>query len=314
MNQELKEKLPGVEQGILLKDYTSFKIGGPAKYFFEAKTSQDLVRAIKAAKELNISFFILGAGSNLLVSDNGFNGLVIRACESQLEAQNSCLIVSAGAKLVDVVSFAIDNSLTGFEWAAGIPGTLGGAVRGNAGAFGKFMNDVIDWAEVFDTQNLEVRKLNNEQCRFGHKISVFKKNPGLVILSAEIHLEKGDKGQSRKQVSEYLNLREQKHPLDFPSAGCVFENYIPKKNEWRPEFAKFKNLGYIPTGFLIDECGLKGTIIGQAQISLKHANFIINLGGASSQDVVALINLAKTKVKQKFGINIKEEIQYLGFS
>ncbi len=313
MDDGLKEKLPGVEQGVLLKDYTSFKIGGPAKYFFNARTNQDLTRAIKAAKELDIPFFILGGGSNLLVSDNGFNGLVIRVCNSRLEAQNSHLIASAGAKLIDLVSLAAESSLAGFEWAAGIPGTLGGAVSGNAGAFSKWMNNVVDWVDVFDAQSLAVKKLDNQECEFGHKISIFKKKPNLIILSAKIRLEKGDKTKIQKQINEYIELRKQKHPLDFPSAGCVFENYVPKKNEWRPEFVQFKKLGAIPTGFLIDQCGLKGSIVGQAQISEKHANFIINLGGASSQDVVDLINLAKTKVKQKFGIDIKEEIQYLGF-
>ena len=314
MNQELKERLPDVEQGVLLKDYTSFKIGGPAKYFFKAKTNQDLIGAIKVARELNLPFFILGGGSNLLVSDNGFDGLVIRVSDSRLEAQNSGVVAFAGAKLINIVGLATESFLTGFEWAAGIPGTLGGAVRGNAGAFGKFMNNVVDWVEVFDRQSLEVKKLSNQECEFGHKMSIFKKNPNLIILSAKIKLEKRDKEKSQKQINEYLKLRKQKHPLDFPSAGCVFENYISKENEWRPEFAKFKELGAIPTGFLIEQCGLKGAIIGRAQISAKHANFIVNLGGASSQNVVDLIILAKTKVKQKFNIDIKEEIQYLGFS
>ena len=265
---EIKKLLPGIKTNIPLKNYTTFKIGGKAKYFFEAKTKKDLIKAITSAKKLKLPFFILGGGSNLLVSDKGFNGLVIKF------GQPLALYVSKG-----------------LEWAAGIPGTIQGAVYGNAGAFGKSMKDVVERVEVFDVDTEKIKIFKNKDCQFGYRDSIFKKKKNLVILSVKIKSGKSN----LKKIKEYLNYRKEHHP-QLPSAGSVF-----------------KNVGETPAAILIHQAGLTGKKIGDAQISEKHSNFIVNLGKAKAKDVLKLIKLVKKKVKERFKINLEEEIQYLGF-
>jgi len=314
---ELKKELPGIEENVSLKNQTTFKIGGPARFFYLAKTKEDLIKALKTAKKFSLPFFILGGGSNLLVSDKGYSGMAIMLRISKIEIRNSGITAEAGAKLSDLVNFSLEESLTGLEWAAGIPGTVGGAIRGNAGAFGSSMSEAVKEIEIFDLQDLAIKKIKNRDCKFSYKESVFKQEPDLIILSAEIQLKKGDKDESRKRVNEILSLRKQKHPLEFPSAGCIFKNQKGeiKDRELLKEFPvlkEFNEKGIIPTGFLIDKCGLRGKRMSQAQISEKHANFIINLGKAKAEDVVDLIELTKRTVKEKFGLDLEEEIQSLG--
>jgi UDP-N-acetylmuramate dehydrogenase len=254
------------QKNILLKNHTTFKIGGPAKYFYIAKNKKNLILAAQWAKKKKLPFFILGGGSNVLISDRGFKGLVIKF-------QNQ--------KLSEFVN-------RGLEWAVGIPGTVGGAIWGNAGAFQKSMKDVVKEVEVYDAKKEKIMRLNNRQCKFGRKTSIFRKNTNLIILSAKI---KPRKSNPRK-IKEYLRYRKEHQPLNCPSTGSIFKN---------------------PPGFfagkLIEECGLKGKKVGGAQISEKHANFIINLGGATAKDVLKLINLAKNKVKNKFRVKLEEEIK-----
>ena len=254
-------------KNVPLKNYTTFKIGGPAKYFFEAKRKEELIEAIKLAKKLELPFFILGGGSNLLVSDKGFDGLVIKF----------------GQPLSSYVS-------KGLEWAVGIPGTVQGAVYSNAGAFKKSIKDVVKEVEVFDTKTEKIKNFKSKDCKFGYRDSIFKKNKNLIILSVKIKSKKSN----RKKIKQYLDYRKKTQPLNFPSAGSIFKN---------------------PRGFfaadLIERCGLRGKRIGKVKISEKHANFIVNLGNGKAKDVKKLIKLAKQKVKSKFGIVLKEEIQLL---
>ena len=285
---------------VLLKNYTTFRIGGPAKYFYIARTKQDLIKAIKTAKELKLLFFVLGGGSNLLVSDKGYNGLVI---SYQLSIINFLplkagfkIVAGAGLPLGKLVSASAEKGLTGLEWAAGIPGTIGGAIRGNAGAFGKSMADVVKSVEVFNVGENISRPFLNKDCEFEYRDSIFKHNSNLIILSAKIQLKKGDKKEIQKKIKEYLDKRKKTQPLGFPSAGSIFKN---------------------PEGFfaaeLIEKCGLKGKKINEVQISEIHSNFIVNLGKGKAKDVEKLIKLVKQKVKQKFGIDLEEEIDILSF-
>ncbi len=278
------------QKNVSLKKYTTFKIGGPAKYFFTAETKPDLVNAIRAAKKMNLPFFVLGGGSNLLVSDKGFNGLVIKIQNSKFKIQNSRIFAESGLPLSQLVNFAFKNSLTGLEWAAGIPGTVGGAIFGNAGAFSKSMGDVINSVEVFNTQKNCIQNFKNKDCRFGYRQSVFKKNRNFIILSCTIELQDGDRGEIKEEMRRCLYYRDVYHPKGF-SAGSVFVN--PK--------------GYAAKE-LIETCGLKGKKIGGAQISIKHPNFIINSGGAKTDDVLKLINLIKKTVDKKFKVKLQEEI------
>jgi len=287
----IQELLPEVQENVLLAQYTTFKIGGNAKYFFTAKKREEIIKAVKAAQQCDLSFFILANGSNVLFSDNGFDGLVIKLENTNNELRNDTIYAQAGVMLSSTVNIAEEAGLSGLEWAGGIPGTVGGAVRGNAGAFDSSVSDIVKSVEALDVSNLEIKNYKIEDCEFGYRNSIFKKNKNLIILSIEIELQKGDRIEIEKQIQEYKNYRKEHHPLKFSSAGSIF-----------------KNPSGLSVGELIEKSGLKGKIIGDAQISEKHCNFIVNLGRAEAKDVLALINLVKKEVKNKFDINIEEEI------
>jgi len=288
------------QKNVSLKDYTTFKIGGKAKYFCRVSTKEELIEATKFAKKMKLPFFILGTGSNLLISDKGFNGLVIKIENCKLKIKNCKVNAETGVQLNKLVSVSAEKSLSGMEWAAGIPGTVGGAVYGNAGAFGKSMKDVTKTVTVLKIPNpksqipnkIQIKKYKNKECRFGYRDSIFKKRKDLIIVSATLQLKKGKKKEIGNIMKEYLGYKKKTQPLNFPSAGSAFKN---------------------PKGFfaaeLVEKCGLKGKKIRDAKFSEKHANFIVNLGGATAQDVKKLINLAKKSVKKKFGVVLEEEIQ-----
>jgi len=302
---KIKEKIP-------LKEYTTFKIGGPARYFFVAKSKEGLKNAILWAKKKKLPFFILGGGSNVLFSDKGFNGLVIKLQNTQSEIRNTNVIAGAGVPLQKLVLEAAKKGLSGLENLAGIPGTLGGAIWGNAGAFGREIGDLVEEVKVLDVggSKLEVKKLKNKDCKFGYRDSIFKKKENLIILEATLKLKKGKRKEIEEKMKEILKLRKEKQPLEFPSAGSVFKNVpiekVPKKIQ-----EKFKEKikgGILPAGVLIEAAGLKGYQIGGAKISEKHANFIVNTGEAKARDVLKLIELIKKRVRKKFKIELKEEI------
>jgi UDP-N-acetylmuramate dehydrogenase len=303
------------KKNILLKNQTTFRIGGAAKYFFEAKTKTELISAIKLAKKRKLPFFILGGGSNLLVSDKGFNGLVIKIRNSQFVIHNSKIITEAGVMLGKLLNTSVEKSLTGLEWVAGIPGTIGGAIRGNAGAFGKEMKDIIKKVEVFDVKELRIKNYELGDCKFAYRDSIFKKNKNLIILSVVFKLKNEKQKNIQEKIKKYLNYRKKTQPLNFYSAGSVFKNPQLNKKLLKnfPELKKFNKNNLIPVGYLIEKCDLKGKRIDNVQISEKHSNFIVNLSDGKAKDVINLIKLIKEKVKKKFGIVLEEEIQYLGF-
>ena len=283
-------------KNVLLKNLTTFQIGGKAEYFFEAQSKEEIIKTIQMAKQKNLPFFILGGGSNVLFSDKGFKGLVIKTQNSKLKTQNSKIQAEAGASLKELVSAAAENGLAGLEWATGIPGTVGGAIYGNAAAFSKSMLDIVEKVEIFDSQELKIKNYQSEDCQFDYRKSIFKENKNLIILSAVLELEKGDKDEINEKIEEFFKYRRERHPLQFPSAGCVFKN---------PENASAAQL--------IEKCGLKGKKIGQAQVSEKHANFIINLGEARSQDILELIELIKNKIRNKFGLELEKELEVIHY-
>jgi UDP-N-acetylmuramate dehydrogenase len=323
----IKKLLPEVQEDVLLAPYTTFKIGGKAKYFFIAKTKEDIVKAIKAAQQGGVLFFVLAGGSNVLFPDNGFDGLIIKIQNSKSslarggqKIQNSVIRVEAGAKLADIVNLARQAGLSGLEWAAGIPGSIGGAVRGNAGAFDASMADIIKEVEALDISQSggQSSAFSAEDCEFDYRNSIFKKSKDLIILSVELQLQKGNKKEIEKQMEEHKNYRKKHHPLEFPSAGSIFKNpRVESLSSVRLPAHPFPILparagkGEIPAGFLIEKCGLKGKKIGDAQISEKHCNFIINLGKAKASDVLQLIDLVQKTAKKKFNIDLEKEIVVL---
>lgn len=319
----IKDILSGVQKNVSLKDHTTFKIGGPAKYFFVAKKEDDILKALNAARACKLPVFILGGGSKLLVSDKGFNGLVIKIDILGVKIQKNEAFVGAGVGLTKLANFLAGQGLSGLEWAAGIPrGTVGGAIYGHAQAFGVKISDAVKEVEALDLKTLKIKKFTKEQCKFSLKSSIFKNPPAggknFIIVSAVLRFEKEDSGKIKNQIKEFLQYRKNSHPLKLPSAGSTFVNSEKKiKNkkllEKFPELNEYNRRGSIPSGYLISKCGISGKKIGKAQISEKHANFIVNLGGAKAKDVLALIKLAKKEVKKVFSIDLEPEVQFVGF-
>jgi UDP-N-acetylmuramate dehydrogenase len=313
----IEKNLPKLQKNILLKNFTTYKIGGPAKYFFVAKNKEDLLEALEFSKKNRLKIFILAGGSNVLVSDKGFNGLVIKMEIGGIEFLENKVSVGAGFLLSKFASETSKKGFPGFEWAIGIPGaTVGGSVYGNAQAFGSRISDNIESVEAFDTKTLKFKKFSKKQCGFSLKKSLFKKNKNLTIISVEFNVQKGDEAKIKENSVKFLNYRRKNHPLNFPSAGSTFVNPEIKIRNKKilknyPEIEEFNKLSAIPAGYLIEKAGLSGKKIGKAQISEKHSNFIINLGGAKAKDVLALIKLAQQKVKNIFGINLETEVQII---
>jgi len=318
----LKKIIPEIKTGVSLKKYNTFRIGGKAKYFFEAKTEKDLLKVLTAVRDLRLPLFILGGGSNVLFDDKVFNGIVVRIKTKGFEVEDyksgrKIIYAAAGIPLSFLVDKAKDLSLTGLEWAAGIPGTIGGAVFGNAGAFGFSIGDIVKVVEVFDLEKMKKRKLNQKECCFEYKESIFKKEKKYVILRVGLVLRQGDKKEIEKRIEEYLERRKKSQPF-FWSAGCVFKNVKIVKPEIKskvkkalPEAEKFFRSGFLPAGYLIDKCGLKGKKNGKAEVSQKHANFIVNKGGAEAKDIISLIKLVKERVRKKLGIELEREVIFV---
>jgi UDP-N-acetylmuramate dehydrogenase len=313
----IKKELTGIKENISLSQYTTFKIGGLAKYFFLAKSKKDLVEAVLLAGKFNLPFFVLGGGSNLLISNKKYNGLIIKTQFSKLvyDSQECKIIAEAGLPLNKLVSFCLEKELGGLEWANGIPGTIGGAVCGNAGAFGQSIGKAVKKVEVLEIKENKIKTIEKKDCFFNYRNSVFKNNKNLIVLSIEIKLKKDNKKGIRNKMENCLKQKKETQPLNFPSAGSIFKN--PKDfsvgrlgDEDRSSFSTF-----VPSAArLIEECNLKGKRIGGAEVSCKHANFILNYSGkARAEDVNNLINLIKKEVRNKFKINLEEEICRIGF-
>lgn len=277
-----------------MRAHTTFKIGGEADIFIIPASPAALISAVKKCTGLEIPYFILGNGSNLLVSDGGIEGAVISlAGINGISSDGEKITCGAGAMLSSVCLKALSLSLTGLEFAYGIPGTAGGALYMNAGAYGGQMADVIESAECL-TASGEIKTLKKEDVQLGYRSSVFK-NGGLIIISLTLALKKGDKTEIKAEMDDLLNRRKQKQPLEYPSAGSTFK---------RPE-------GYF-AGALIEKNGLKGLTVGGAQVSEKHAGFVINRGGATAADVKALIGKIQKKVFENDGVMLEPEVIFTG--
>ncbi|MCX6737696.1 MAG: UDP-N-acetylmuramate dehydrogenase [Candidatus Parcubacteria bacterium] len=307
-------------KNISLAQFTTYHIGGTAEYFARPKTPGELLEILDWAEKNKQPIYILGGGSNILVSDKGYEGLIIKLDNQEINRKEwgdnkITLEVGSGVSLGTLVQFcsAPDNFLTGLEWAAGIPGCVGGAVFGNAGAFGESIGGKVKSVYVYDTTDRGFKTYNKDECQFAYRTSLFKEREK-IIWSVLLELETSDSKIGQEKILECLKERQLKQPLEYPSAGCVFKNPSLKESgslkNSEEIFSLFKE--NIPAGWLIDKCGLKGYQIGQAQISPKHANFFVNLGEAKAQDVFALIELTKTKVFEKFGCQLIPEINFLG--
>ena len=317
----LKQKLPGVRRGVPLKDHTTFKIGGPAKYFCVAKKSSDIAKAVAAARRLKIHFFILGTGSNVLAPDNGFPGLVIKIqntaykipLDSARGKQTTRVWAEAGVSMAALVRETGKRGLAGLEWAGGLPGTVGGAVRGNAGAFGGEIKDSIVRVEAVDEKGKR-RTFSRKECKFGYRSSIFKEK-NFIVLSASFKLEKGNKKEIQAAARDHIRYRKERHPLEYPNAGSIFKNCdlakVPKAlRKEMQDVIKVDPFPVIPTAALIARAKLQGLRVGDVQVSEKHPNYMVNLGNARTKDVLRLIANVKKRIKKKFGVDLEEEISF----
>jgi len=285
--------------------HTTFKIDSHSRYFVIVDDNDKLIKLLDYLTAQGIVYFILGGGSNILFG-NEFDGVVIKIQTKGLEIRNNVVVAEAGIVLGVVVSTVAGNSLTGMEWGIGIPGTIGGAVRGNAGAFGEDIAQNIEKIEVY--RDGEVMEMQKDDCNFGYRESIFKSNSD-VVLKAHLKFESGDKQEITKKMSELIKYRTGRF-APFPSAGSFFKNLplsVWKKNK-KELPPKFLEINKIAAGWLIDECDLRGYTIGGAKISDEHANFVVNFNKASFENVKQLVDEVKERVYNKFGIELVEEV------
>ena len=275
--------------------HTTFRIGGPADFYLCPHSTKEVQEIVEICKEENLPYFVLGNGSNLLVSDKGYRGVVIQLWKnfSDITVKDCCIQAKAGALLSKVAAEALEAGLTGMEFASGIPGTIGGAAFMNAGAYGGEMKDIIKSVKVLDTQG-EVRILPKEELKMGYRTSIVKEK-GYTVLSVELELSKGNREEIRNTMEDLKERRTSKQPLEMPSAGSTFK---------RPE-------GYF-AGKLIMDSGLRGFSVGGAQVSEKHCGFVVNKGGATAMDVLNLIREVQRRVKEQFGVDLETEVRFLG--
>lgn len=278
-----------------MKSHTTFRVGGPADYFVCPNSVEEVKAIVALCQKDEVPYYILGNGSNLLVGDKGYRGVVIQIYKemNKIEVQDECILVEAGALLSRIGSVALEAELSGFEFAAGIPGTIGGAVVMNAGAYGGEMKDVLEKVTVL-TPDGEVKELSNAELELGYRTSIVAKK-GYIVLNAVIKLNTGDKEAIRERMNELKVQRTTKQPLEYPSAGSTFK---------RPT-------GYF-AGKLIQDAGLRGFQVGGAQVSEKHCGFVINKDNATAADIVELMRQVSAIVKDKFGVELEPEVKRLG--
>ncbi len=296
---EILQKLVGTEHvwaGELMKNHTTFRVGGPARYLVQPESAKALVKVIETCLEAGVPYTIVGNGSNLLVSDRGYDGVVIHLFKnmSRMWIQGNFLTAEAGALLVRAASLACREGLSGLEFASGIPGTVGGALVMNAGAYGGEMKDVVCCAKVLTAEGW-IREYTGEEMDFGYRRSRIAKDGG-IVLEAEVRLLPGDPEKIRDRMDELKEQRVKKQPLEYASAGSTFK---------RPE-------GYF-AGKLIEDAGLRGFRIGDAQVSEKHCGFVINRGNATAAEIMELIQAVQEKVYEHSGIRLQPEVKFLGW-
>ena len=279
-----------------MSKHTTFRVGGNADYYVSVKNEEEAVNVVRLLLANRINYYFIGNGSNLLVSDDGFRGCIIEIGKdfSNVSVDGNVITAEAGALIVKVAREAYNNSLTGLEFASGIPGTVGGAVCMDAGAYGGEIKDVVKTVRLFNTETGEIIEKTTDEMSFSYRHSICKDEP-LIVLSAVFELEEGDKDSIKAVMDDLREKRTSKQPLEYPSAGSTFK---------RPE-------GYF-AGKLIEDSGLKGYTVGGAQVSEKHSGFVINKGDATAADIMTLINNVRDIVKDKFDVVLEPEVCMIG--
>jgi UDP-N-acetylmuramate dehydrogenase len=293
---------------------TYFKVGGPAEAYVELADRQQIIALVKYCWKNEVSLTVLGGGSNVIISDAGIDGVVLKLTNDDFELvekndKQALVRVGAGIKTALLVRKTTDEGLTGLEFFLGVPGNIGGAVYNNAHYLEDLLSEHIHRVEVIDQQGV-TSWLNNEECRFAYDYSRFQETKE-IILQVEFKLAKGSAEESQHKIRQATVYRAETQPLGLPSSGCIFQN-TPNNNRLRELFPQFAEKEYVPGGFLIDQAGLKGVKEGGIEVSDKHAAFFINTGQGKADDIQKLIDRVKSTVKEKFGVELQEEVFWLG--
>lgn len=317
LEQVFKQNFPSLNFlfNFQLASKSYFKIGGNAEVFYSAQNRQEAVDLLSFCYQQNIKFYILGGASNVIIADEGLKGLVLNLDFKKLEVvsdtdQELVVRADAGMKTAYLVAQTATKGGSGLEGFIGVPGTLGGAIYNNAHYLDNLIGNHIKEVEAFDVKKGEIVMFSHENCEFAYEQSIFQKNKNLLIFSAIFALKKDDPEKIKTIIKDSMTRRESRQPLNLPSCGCVFQN--PRNtDELKKLFPQFSELEFIPSGFLIEQAGLKGLREGDIQISEKHAAFFVNLGNGKASDVKKLVAKVKAVVLEKFNVILKEEVFYL---
>lgn len=308
------------KSNISLAQYTTFRIGGKARLFADVGNAMELAECYERAQKDSLPVFVFSGGSNIVFSDRGFSGLVIRMTDGglQVDEKKGRISVGAGRPLGVLVERANKTGLAGLENLAGIPGSVGGAIRGNAGAFGVEIGDSVLSVKAFHSESGMVREFHKEECVFSYRQSFFKTHPEYIIVSAEFRLTPTNHPDRLKEASrEIVALREAKHPQEVFCAGSFFMNPIVENEklheEFRKDTGKESKSKRLPAGWLIDHVGLRGKMIGHAKVSEAHPNYLINTGGATAEEILTLASIIKQRVRDEAGVMLATEVQLIGF-
>ena len=306
-----------LQENIPLAPCTSFGIGGPARYLVEAGSADQLREALLLARQKGVDYYLLGGGTNLLISDSGFDGLVIRIKFDAVRWEGEEIEAEAGVDLTGLVHQCATWGLSGMEPLAGIPGLLGGAVRGNAGAYGGSIGELCGSVRALDSAMLEFVTLSRAECRFGYRDSRFKREPGLIVVSALLALAPAPVAEIRQRVAATLARRAARNLQCEQSVGSFFMNPVVADAALIERFESDQKArsrdGRIPAGWLIDQAGLRNLRVGAAMVSALHANYLVNTGGARAEEVLLLARAIKERVRAVTGVKLQEEVSCLGF-
>lgn len=304
-----------VSQGVLLSEHTRFGIGGPAEVYLETASETSLAQALETVRQTRTCYTVIGHGTNLIVSDAGFEGVVLRFIGAEIKADGAALDVAAGAELQELVDFSIERGLRGLETMTGIPGSVGAAVYGNAGAYGHAINERVRKVRFLDGPGTRV--FSNAECDFRYRESVFKQHKHWVILTVELGMDRAPSAELRKTADDIFQLRLQKYPPTMKCAGSVFKNLILAE---LPESVRQQvpdrvvREGKVASAYFLEQVGAKGTALGEIRVADYHANLIYNAGRGTAAQLCQLIEELKSRVQRKFGLKLEEEVQYVGFS
>jgi UDP-N-acetylmuramate dehydrogenase len=301
-----------VSAGASLALYTRFGLGGPADIYAETDGVASFVAAVRVARLSGLDYSIIGGGTNLVAADEGYRGIVLRFTGSAIAAEGNRVAAEAGAELQTVVDFAIGRGLAGLETLAGIPGSLGAAIYGNAGAYGRSIAEVAARVTFFDGQ--DERALAGRECEFRYRESIFKRHKEWIVFSAELELVEGDGAELRRRADGILALRNTKFPPTMKCAGSVFKNLLA--SELPPGVAvppEAEREGKVPAAYFLEQVGAKGLAHGGIRVADYHANLIYNAGGGTARQFRELAAELKARVRERFGLELEEEVQYLGF-